>query len=179
MRRAAPVIAVALLVGLVAVLTLAFRYDPRDIRSNLVGKSAPAFDLEALDGRGRVRLADFQGDGRAVVVYFYASWCIPCKQEYPILVRTWERYRTSDVVIVGILFQDDREAGLQFHRERGGTWPTAYDERSRTAIAFGVYGIPETYFIRPDGTIAGRHVGLMGEETLVAGIEAIRPRGIP
>lgn len=178
MRRAAQVIAVALLVGLVVVLTLAFRHDPRDIRSNLVGKSAPVFDLEALDGRGRVRLADFQDDGRAVVVYFYASWCIPCKQEYPILVRTWERYRTSDVVIVGILFQDDRDAGLQFHRERGGTWPTAYDERSRTAIAFGVYGIPETYF-RPDGTIAGRHVGLMGEETLVAGIEAIRPRGIP
>lgn len=137
------------------------------------------FDLEALDGRGRVRLADLQGDGKAVVVYFYASWCIPCKQEYPILVRVWERYRTSDVVIVGILFQDERDAGLQFHRERGGTWPTAYDERSRTAIAFGVYGIPETYFIRPDGTIAGRHVGLMGEETLVAGIEAIRPRGIP
>lgn len=179
MRRAAQVIAVALLVGLVVVLTLAFRHDPRDIRSNLVGKSAPAFDLEALDGRGRVRLPDLQGDGKAVVVYFYASWCIPCKQEYPILVRTWERYRTSDVVIVGILFQDDRDAGLQFHRERGGTWPTAYDERSRTAIAFGVYGIPETYFIRPDGTIAGRHVGLMGEETLVAGIEAIRPRGIP
>lgn len=166
----------ALLVGLVVVLALASRHDPRDIRSNLVGRAAPAFDLDTLDGRGRVRLADLQGEGKAVVMYFFASWCIPCKQEYPILVRTWERYRTSDVVIVGILFQDERDAGLQFHRERGGTWPTAYDERSRTAISFGVYGIPETYFIRPDGTIAGRHVGLMGEETLVAGIEAIRPR---
>ncbi len=81
------------------------------------------------------------------------------------------------MLIVGILFQDAPEAGLQFHTERGGTWPTVYDEESRTALAFGVYGIPETYFIRPDGSVAGRQVGLMGEETLIAGIEAIRIAG--
>lgn len=158
------------------VLASGFRRDPRDIRAASIGRPAPAFDLPRLDGSGSVRLADELAQGKAVVVYFFASWCVPCKQEYPSLVRVWERYRTSDVVLVGILFQDAPEAGLEFHRRLGGTWPTVYDEGSRTALAFGVFGIPETYFIRPDGVLAGRQIGLMGEDTLVRGIEAIRPR---
>lgn len=176
-RRVLAAIVIASLAALVLLLASGFRRDPRDIRAGSIGGPAPSFDLPLLDGTGRFRLADQVTEGKAVVVYYFASWCVPCKQEYPILVRVWERYRTSDVVIVGILFQDSAEAGLAFHRERGGTWPTVYDEGSRTALAFGVYGIPETYFIRPDGTIAGRQVGLVGEEVLVNGIEAIRGTG--
>ena len=170
--------AVLLLVGVILVGSLAsgFRRDPRDIKGGSIGKPAPAFDLPLLDGTGRLRLSDELAQGKAVVVYFFASWCIPCKQEYPTLVRVWERYRTSDVTLVGILFQDSVEAGLAFHRERGGTWPTVFDDGSRTALGFGVYGIPETYFIRPDGVIAGRQVGLIGEESLVRAIESIRAK---
>lgn len=174
MSRIVLAAALAAIAALVLVLALGFRRDPRDIRGGAVGRPAPAFDLELLDGSGRFALAEQQRQGKAVVVYFFASWCVPCKQEYPVLVRVWERYRTSDVVLVGILFQDSPDAGLEFHRRYGGTWPTVFDEGSRTALGFGVYGIPETYFIRPDGIVAGRHVGLMGEETLIAGIEAIR-----
>lgn len=170
-------VVLASLAALVLVLASGFRRDPRDIRAGSIGGPAPSFDLPLLDGTGRLRLADQLAEGKAVVVYFYASWCVPCKQEYPFLVRVWERYRTSDVVIVGILYQDSVEAGLAFHVERGGTWPTVLDEGSRTALAFGVFGIPETYFIRPDGTIAGRQIGLVGEEVLVNGIEAIRAKG--
>lgn len=169
---------ITLVVVLLIVLGSGFRRaDPRDVRSALIGGPAPAFDLELLDGSGRFRLDDQLRSGKAVVVYFFASWCIPCKQEYPTLVRIWERYRTSDVVLVGILFQDDRQGGLEFHENHGGTWPTVYDEGSRTALTFGVFGIPETYFVSRDGTVVSRRIGLMEEATLVSEIEKARRSG--
>lgn len=170
--RALRIAVVLGLVALVVVLALSFRRDPRDIRTGTVGRPAPAFDVEALDGNGRVRLADHAG--KVVVVNFFASWCIPCKEEFVALARTWERYRKADVVIIGILYQDDRTAGLDFQRRLGGTWPTAFDEDGRVALSFGVFGIPETFFIGPDGVIRGRHIGQIDEGTLRAGIESLR-----
>lgn len=174
--RLAAVLAITAFAVFTFVLASGFRRDPRDIRTGTVGRPAPAIDLPRLDGSGRFSLASELAQGKAVVVYFFASWCVPCKEEYPVLVRVWERCRKTDVVIVGILFQDSPEAGLEFHRRLGGTWPTVHDESSRVAIAFGVFGIPETYFIRPNGVIAGRHIGIMGEGTLIRGIDAIRPK---
>lgn len=167
-------VVVAALVGLIVVLALGFRRDPRDIRSATVGRPAPAFDLAALDGPGRVSLA--QHRGKVVVVNFFASWCVPCREEHPVLVRVWERYRTSDVVMIGVLYQDSVDSGRDFVRRLGTTWPTAIDEDGRTALGFGVFGIPETFFIGPDGVIAGRHIGAIDEETLVRAIEALRAK---
>jgi cytochrome c biogenesis protein CcmG, thiol:disulfide interchange protein DsbE len=165
---------VVLILALVAVLALAFRRDPQDIRTGTVGHPAPAFDLERLDQPGRLRLADLKG--KVVVVNFFASWCVPCKQEAPALVRVWERYRTSDVAFVGIAYQDSPDAAKAFQQEMGQTWPIAADEEGRAAIGFGVFGVPETYFVSPDGVIRGRHVGPIDEQTLINGIEALRPR---
>lgn len=162
------------LLALVAVLALAFRFDPHDLRSAAVGRPAAAFDLARLDGTGRVSLAGLAG--KVVVVNFFASWCVPCREEHPVLARAWERYRTSDVVILGVLYQDDAAAGLEFMRKLGGTWPTVSDDNGRTALSFGVFGIPETFFITAEGLIAGRHVGAVDDATLVNGIEAIRTR---
>lgn len=166
-------VAVIVLVGLMAVLALGFRRDPKAIKTGTVGHQAPAFDLERLDGNGRISLA--QQQSKVVIVNFWASWCIPCKQENPALTAVWERYRTSDVVLVGVVYQDSREAALEYTQRLGNTWPSVVDEDGRTAIAYGVFGIPETFFIGPDGVIAGRHVGPIDEQTLIAGIEAIRP----
>lgn len=169
--RAATVIA---LFALVAVLALGFRRDPRDIRSVVVGQPAPAFDLERLDEPGRVRLADL--GGKVVIVNFYASWCVPCKEEAPALVRVWERYRKSDVVFVGIVYQDSPQAAKDFHGRLGQTWPAALDDNGRTALAFGVFGVPETYFIAKDGKVEGRHIGPIDETTLTRAIETLRSR---
>lgn len=162
------------LVALVAVLALAFRRDPQDIRTGTVGHPAPAFDLQRLDRPGRLRLADMRG--KVVIVNFFASWCIPCKEEAPALVHAWERYQGSDVVFVGIAYQDTPDAAKAFHEGLGQTWPIGVDEGGRTAIGFGVFGVPETYFIGPDGVIAGRHIGPIDEQTLENGIEALRPK---
>ena len=161
------------IVALVVTLALAFRRDPHDIRTGTVGKPAPAFTLSRLDSGAPLSLSQYAG--RAVVLNFWASWCIPCKQENPALVRAYERYRTSDVVIIGILYQDSTDSGRAYVRDLGVLWPTVADEDGRVALSYGVFGIPETYFIGADGVIAGRHIGPIDEQTLITGIEAIRP----
>lgn len=175
MRTAVRYSVVAVVAILVVVLLLAFRRDPRDIRTGTVGKPAAAFTLQRLDGPGTVSLSDYRG--KVAVVNIFASWCIPCKQENPALVRVYERYRASgDVVFLGILYQDSRESGLRYVKDNGVTWPTASDDDGLFAIAYGVFGIPETYFLGADGIIAGRHIGPIEETTLVTAIEALRAK---
>jgi cytochrome c biogenesis protein CcmG, thiol:disulfide interchange protein DsbE len=163
---------VAIIAALVVVLVLAFRQDPHDLRTGTVGKPAAAFALQKLDGTGQMQITP--GGAKVIVVNFFASWCIPCKQENPALVRVYERYRNSDVEFIGVLYQDSQDAGLKYVRDNGVVWPTLNDDQGRTAFSYGVFGIPETYFIGPDGIIAGRHIGPIDETTLVNGIESLR-----
>ena len=169
--RLSIVVAIA---ALVVVLVLAFRRAPTDIRTGTVGKPAAAFTVQRLDGTGALTLTPT--DGKVVVVNFFASWCVPCKEENPALVRVYERYRSSDVVFIGVLYQDSRDSGLSYVRDNGVTWPTGSDDDGRVAFSYGVFGIPETYFIGADGVIAGRHIGPIDETTLVNGIESLRAK---
>ncbi len=160
--------------ALVLVLVLAFRRAPQDIKTGTVGKPAAAFTLQKLDATGDYAVAP--GGGKVFVLNFFASWCIPCKEENPALLRVYERYRGSDVEFVGVLYQDGQDAGLKYVRDNGVTWPTVNDDQGRVAFSYGVFGIPETYFIGPDGVIAGRHIGPIDETTLVTGIECLRSK---
>jgi len=172
MRRIARYTAVGLILGLALVLTLAFRRDPHDIRTGTVGRPAPAFTLPDLEGNGSISLDQYRG--KVVVLNFWASWCVPCKEENPALAEVWERYRGTDVVLLGILFQDSTAAGREYTARLGNTWPSAVDESGRVALSYGVFGPPETYFIGPDGVIAGRHIGPIDLQTLINGIETLR-----
>ena len=168
---------VIVIAALVVVLLLAFRRDPRDIRTGTVGKPAPAFTLQKLDGTGTLSLSDHRG--KVTVVNFFASWCIPCKQENPALVRVYERYRASgDVAFFGILYQDSRDSGLRYVKDNGVVWPTASDDDGRVAFAYGVFGIPETYFIDAEGVIRGRHIGPIDEITLITAIDTLRAKAL-
>ena len=160
--------------ALVVVLMLSFRRDPHDIRTGTVNKPAAAFTADRLDGTGTLSLSDYAG--KVVVLNFFASWCPPCKEENPALVRVWERYRTSDVVFIGIVYEDATDKARTYVSTNGVTWPTASDDDGRVAFSYGVFGIPETYFIGADGIIAGRHIGPIDETTLVNGIETLRAR---
>jgi cytochrome c biogenesis protein CcmG/thiol:disulfide interchange protein DsbE len=174
LARVARIAVVVAMLGLVVTLALAFRRDPHDIKTGTIGKPAPAFTLQRLDGSGDVTLADLSG--KVVVINFFASWCVPCIQEHPALVRVFERYRTSDVVMLGVNYQESRENGRAYVQRMGMAWPALADDDGRVALSYGVFGPPETFFIGADGVIAGRHIGPIDEATLVNGIETLRAR---
>ncbi len=175
MRRVARYAAVALILGLALTLTLAFRRDPHDIRTGTVGKPAPAFAAPSLSDGATISLEQYRG--KIVVLNFWASWCIPCKEENPALTDMWERYRGTEVVLLGIVFQDSADAARSYTARLGNTWSSVVDGDGRIALSYGVFGPPETYFIGADGLIAGRHIGPIDEATLITGIETLRQKG--
>jgi cytochrome c biogenesis protein CcmG/thiol:disulfide interchange protein DsbE len=120
------------------------------------GRAAPALRLRTLDG-GRVDLAALRG--RPVVVNFWATWCEPCVREFPLLARAAAGHRAARLAVVGVLYQDQPDAARAFVRQHGGTWPVGEDADGRTAAAWGVVGLPHTFFVRPDGTLASHQLG--------------------
>jgi peroxiredoxin len=132
------------------------RVDPRH------SGAAPAFELRSLDGelvslaglRG-ISLAAFQG--RPVVVNFWGAWCEQCVNELPLLAEMHRRH--PGVTIVGVLYREDPAVGRAAAEKGDATWPTLVDPDGRVAAAYGVEGAPATFFIRPDGTIAGDLLG--------------------
>ena len=169
---------VATVVTAVAILTwfLAFGLsrDPTLIRSPLLGHRAPPFTLRTLDGSRTVALGALRG--QVVVINFWASWCVACRVEHPALKASWERYRDQGVVLLGIDFQDQKQAALDFMRELGGDWPVLEDPGGRTAIGYGVYGIPETFFIGRDGVVRDKKVGPASYELLTDEIQRLLDR---
>jgi cytochrome c biogenesis protein CcmG/thiol:disulfide interchange protein DsbE len=149
--------------------------DPAAIRSPLLGRPAPDFALRALGADRMVRLGDLRG--QVVVLNFWASWCAECRVEHPALSAAWSRFRDAGVVLVGVDFQDHHPSALAYLSERGTSWPVVADPGSRTALAYGVYGIPETFFIGPDGRIAAKQVGPVTYDQLVREITRLLPGG--
>jgi peroxiredoxin len=133
--------------------------DPVDRADPRHSGPAPAFELRSLDGE-TVSLAGLRGassGGRPVVVNFWGAWCPQCTLQLPLLAEM--RRRHPDVAIVGILFREDPEIGRAAAAHGDATWPTLLDPDERVADAYGVDSAPATFFIRPDGTIAGHLLG--------------------
>jgi cytochrome c biogenesis protein CcmG/thiol:disulfide interchange protein DsbE len=157
--------AVAIAVALVgSLLSFGLSRDPAVLRSPLIGRPAPDFALRTLDGSGTVRLSDLRG--QVVVINFWASWCRDCRVEHPALTAAWQRYRDSGAVVLGVAFQDRKEGSTSFARELAIGYPLLQDPESRTALAYGVYGIPETFFVSPDGRVTHKHIGAVPYEVL-------------
>lgn len=162
--------------SVVTAVALAGRFgsDPGLSESPLLGRPAPEFNLARLVGSGEVSLHDMQG--QIVVVNFFASWCLECRLEHEALIAVSDAFAGTGVQFVGISYQDDPIDSLTFLDAEGVSAATEYlvDEGSRTAIAFGVFGIPETFFIDPDGTVVGRIIGPTDAATLGSTIDSIR-----
>lgn len=102
---------------------------------------------------------------KPIVLNFWASWCPPCRRESPMLEAAWRRYRNR-VLFLGINFQDGDEAARAFIREFGLTFPSGADPRGRVGVDYGVYGLPETFFINSEGRVLARHVGELSASQL-------------
>jgi cytochrome c biogenesis protein CcmG/thiol:disulfide interchange protein DsbE len=152
------------IVAVVGLLAYGFTTDPRKIPSALVGGQAPDFQLRLLDGT-MVRLSDYRA--RVVFLNFWASWCPPCRAEARMLEEAWRQVKDRSIVFLGVNIQDTDEGARRFMQEFGITYPNGRDPQSRIAIDYGVYGIPETFFIDRQGRITYKHIGALGAETLV------------
>ena len=153
--------------------------DPSRIPSALIGKSSPSFELAPLDGLrgsgGRAVPGLSSNDlrsGRVTVVNVWASWCAPCRIEHPILMELASR---PELRLVGIDYKDKPETARRFLGTFGNPFAAVgVDETGRTAIDLGVYGVPETFVMAPDGTVRHKHVGPLTPEALPGFLEQVR-----
>ena len=160
-QRIAQVVALAGVAALLGLLIwrVAFKDNTGAADELAAGKlvDAPAFTLDRLDAEGgRLSLADLRG--KAVVVNFWASWCIPCRDEAPVLQKTYERYRDQGLVVLGIDVNDFKEDARRFMKRYGITYPVAYDGKGSTVGKWGVRGFPETFFVDRSGTLVGERI---------------------
>lgn len=165
--------------GALAVLLLLrlFAGDASRLPSALIGKGVPTFSLPALAGLERVpglTDADLRGEG-VTVVNFFASWCVPCHQEHPVLTEL----AGTGVRMAGVAYKDDPENTRRFLGSKGNPFSRIGVDRSgRTGIDFGVSGVPETFVVRGDGTIAYKHFGpVTGDDLKLKLLPAIRAAG--
>jgi cytochrome c biogenesis protein CcmG/thiol:disulfide interchange protein DsbE len=167
MNRTVLIAGVVIAAALVAVLFLNLGHDPSAIDSPLIGKPAPPFALKAVGTGEMIDLAKLRG--KPAIVNFWATWCGPCYQEHPTLVEN-ARTLGSNVQFVGIVFNDTPEKIQAFLADRGSAYPTLLDESGKTAIAYGVGGVPETFFINPSGQIVAKYSGPLSTDELRANL---------
>jgi cytochrome c biogenesis protein CcmG/thiol:disulfide interchange protein DsbE len=154
-------------------LAYGFWTNPHDIPSPLIGRPAAKFTLTSFAG-APISLGEYRG--RVVLLNFWASWCVPaCYDEAPTLERTWRAYKDRGVAVLGIDVQDKEEPARKFLAQFGHTFPNAPDPGGRVAVDYGVYGVPETFFIDRQGRVRFKQVGALTDavarerlETLLA-----------
>jgi len=135
-----------------------------------VGDPAPNFVLTDLDGNG-LRLEDLRG--RPVIVNFWASWCDPCIEEFPLLVDASAAHRDDGLAVIGIVNGDSAAAAREFMVRMGASWPAALDPGHAVATRFGIIGPPDTFFIDRRGVIVGRRIGQLSAADLEDGLAKI------
>ncbi|OMH23825.1 redoxin [Tersicoccus phoenicis] len=150
---------IVMAVGLGAVFGARLNQDPTLVDTPLIGEPVPSRTLPYLERDKSVSLSDLRG--QIVVVNFWASWCVACREEHSALVAAAAAYRDAGVKFVGVVYQDTKPNAVSFLDElgRGEGYLYLTDPGSRLAIDFGVFGIPETFFIDKKGRIAAKITG--------------------
>ena len=173
--RMLPVIAFA---ALVVLLGIGLTRDPRLVPSPLIGKPAPVFDLPPVKGRSAgLSNRDFGGD--VVLLNVFASWCVACREEHPLLLALSQRHA---VPIFGLNYKDKPDDAAAWLDELGDPYArTGADLDGRVGIDWGVYGVPETFVVDRSGRIAYKHIGPLTpavlENTVLPMVEKLRREG--
>ncbi|MGG7517014.1 DsbE family thiol:disulfide interchange protein [Allorhizobium undicola] len=141
-----------------------------EIPSALIGTKAPPVDLPPLEGAGTPALTTAAMRGKLTLVNVFASWCVPCREEHPLLK---ELAQDGRITLVGINYKDRNDNALRFLGELGNPYQAiGVDPRGKAAIDWGVYGIPETYLVAADGTILYKRVGPFDRTAIDTDLEA-------
>lgn len=146
----------------------------------LSGGSAPDFELKTFQGE-TIRLADLKG--KPVVINFWASWCIPCRDEAPALQALWEKYRDQGLVVIGVDYVDTEPEAKKFIDEFHQTYPAGPDVGTLISQKFKITGVPETYFITREGQVLqgkdsagrpnGNYIGAVPASVLESRVQAL------
>lgn len=160
-------IAAATAAPVIGLLAWGLTRDPNSIPSPLPGREAPTFALQVFaPGQGdlarpagdTVRLADLRG--KVVVLNFWASWCLACRDEHSALSDVARSYAGQPVQFLGVLYNDVPDKGTAWIAQMGGqSYPSVDDPGARVAIDYGLYGVPETFFLDANGRVAYKHTG--------------------
>jgi cytochrome c biogenesis protein CcmG/thiol:disulfide interchange protein DsbE len=154
-----------------------FGGDPSRVPSALIGQPVPAFALPPLpglveEGRPVPGLSGADLKGKVTIINVWASWCVPCRQEHPSLV---ELAKDPSARLAGIDYKDNPENARRFLGALGNPFAAVgADQSGRAAIDWGVYGVPETFIVGPDGTIRHKHIGPLLPGDLPAFMDKVR-----
>lgn len=159
MKRALFLILLAAVVGLFVFAVT----REQTLTSPLVGGPAPAFDMPLYAADSTVALSDYAG--KPVVLNFWASWCVSCRDEARVLEAGW-RVHGPDVAFLGVAVNDEPNAARAFIGRYGKTYILGDDADGSVAIDYGLFGVPETFFIGPDGRILSKHIGPISTQEL-------------
>ena len=170
MNRGVLIVGVVITAALVVILFVGLGKDPSAIQSPLINKPAPEFSLRQVGTNNTIDLTQYRG--KPLIINFWATWCIPCWDEHPSLVAS-ARQLQPDVQFLGVVFQDKEEKILGFLQQRGTAYPTVVDEKGKTAIAYGVGGVPESYFLDANGTIRAKYVGPMNGDIIQENLQKV------
>jgi cytochrome c biogenesis protein CcmG/thiol:disulfide interchange protein DsbE len=136
---------------------------PRDIDRIEIGDRLPNFTLPSLDGEC-VRVAELRG--QPLVINFWASWCNPCREEFPMLGDAREQYDDEQLEVLGITYRDIPSDSKQFAEEQEASWPLLVDDDQTVADVFGVSGLPQTFFVDREGRVRARVFSRLTEREL-------------
>jgi cytochrome c biogenesis protein CcmG/thiol:disulfide interchange protein DsbE len=171
-------LAFAVAAAFLGLLGFGLTRSPAELPSALIGKPAPEISGVTLEGDS-LRLSELKG--RVVVVNFWASWCGPCRVEHPVLEQLARTYPDDEAVLVGVVHRDSRQNAVGFMERLGGDWPSVMDPGSRTALEYGITGVPETFFVSREGEVARKHVGPVDWNVVASTVDSLLalPRSDP
>ncbi len=149
--------------SLIVLFVVGLQYDPRRVPSPLIDKPAPAFVLPQLKNpQQSLASNDLKGD--VVMLNVWASWCVACRQEHPLLMQL---ANSGKINIIGLNYKDTREDAMRWLEQYGDPYlVSAFDQQGRVGIDYGVYGVPETYIIDKNGIIRYKHIGPINADVL-------------
>ena len=174
-RYLLPLLVFCVLVGFLAV---GLKRDPHELPSPLIDKAAPAFSLPTLASPGQ-KLSPQDLRGKVWLLNVWASWCVACREEHPLLVEFAQR---KLVPLLGLNYKDQRAAGLQWLGRHGNPYSASvFDFEGKVGIDYGVYGVPETFIIDKQGVVRFKHIGPVTpvalNETILPLVDKLRKSG--